>query len=75
MSRNRRSLPPDDWPVYATDSYTGDTTANPVFRYGQWWDGFMYAHHRRDLARDQERVRRNRLIRSFVEGQSASADL
>lgn len=65
----------DEWPVYATDSHTGDVTANPVFRFGRWWDGFVFAHHRRDLQRDQARLRRNREIRAFVSGQSASADL
>ena len=72
MSRSRQSLPTDELPVYATDSYAGDVTANPVFRFGRWWDGFLFAHHRRDLERDRARLRRNRLIRSFVNGQSVS---
>lgn len=75
MSRNRRSLPEDELPVYATDSHTGDVTPDPVLRHGQWWDGFMHDHHRRDLERDRQRLRRNQDMRRFVRNQSASADL
>ena len=75
MSRTRRSLPEDELPCYATDHQTGDVTPNPVFRHGRWWDGYRYAHHRRDLESDQQRLLNNQLLGTFMDSQSASAGL
>ena len=70
-----RPLPEDGSPAYATHWKTGQTTNQPVFREGQWWDRFAYERYRRTQARDRQRRRDNLTFRHFLSGQPTDPGL
>ena len=69
-----RGLPPDGSPGYATDWKTGQTTSEPVFREGKWWERRHYEHHQMAI-RDRQRLKDNREFRTWLSGQPTDPGL
>lgn len=73
-----RRLPADvSFPAVATDWRSGQSYSEPdvIFAEGKWWNRWHYNRWRKNLIREQERVRRNKAIRQYLRSQPADPGL
>jgi hypothetical protein len=64
-----------NFPPVAKDWLTGEESSDVVFRKGKWWTSTHYEFVERDKVSDQRRVQRNKAMKTFLRGQSASTGL
>ena len=77
MAINRPLAPDPNYPAYASDWQTGESSTDVVFRDGKWWNAYRWNHVGigRDRVSDLMKFRRNRAISTYLSLQSADPGL